>query len=100
VRRVRGRHVDDGVGAVEGARDDRRVGEVADARGGRERRAVDADDVMSRGERREDRAADAAGTSGEDDAHGALARHFTSSSSTSKSRVAFGGITPPAPRAP
>lgn len=26
--------------------------------------------------------------------------HFTSSKSTSKTRVAFGGITPPAPRGP
>ncbi len=34
------------------------------------------------------------------DLHAALACYFTASSSTSNIKVAFGGMTPPAPRAP
>jgi hypothetical protein len=41
---------------------------------------------------------DARDKPGHDDVR--LRRHFTASNSTSNINVAFGGITPPAPRAP
>jgi hypothetical protein len=41
---------------------------------------------------------DARDKPGQDDVR--LRRHFTASNSTSNINVAFGGITPPAPRAP